>query len=125
VSAKSEQVILLVEDEVPTRRAIHAMLANGGFAVLDAGDAQEALEILSTRPAPVDLLVTDLMLPTMKGLDLAGEAQALQPGLKVLYMTGNDQSVMAASLQASHALLLKPFGPRKLLAAVRKLLTDS
>ncbi len=125
MSLKSEPVILLVEDEAATRRAIRTMLVNGGFRVLDAEDAQQALHILRTGPAAIDLLVTDLMLPRMKGLDLAGEAQVLQPGLKVLYMTGNHNSVMAASLQASRALLLKPFGARKLLTSVRKLLQES
>jgi DNA-binding NtrC family response regulator len=114
--------ILLVDDEAATRLAIYKMLADAGFQVREAADAQEALEILQTNRTAFDLMITDLMLPQMKGLDLAGEAQRLQPDLKVLYITGNDRTVMAASLQASHALLLKPFLKEEIVRVVRKLL---
>ena len=114
--------ILLVDDEAPTRHAIHEMLTDSGFRVRDAGDAQEALAILKKQRTAFDLLITDLMLPQMKGLDLAGEAQRLQPGLKVLYITGHDRSVMAASLQASQALLLKPFTREEIVRVIRQLL---
>ena len=125
MTGKENSLILLVDDDPSARRAISEMLLDAGYRVRDAGDAHAAFEILRGSPEPFDLLVTDLLLPHIQGLDLAGEAQTLQPGLKVLYITGNDSSVMAASLQASRALLVKPFGQRRLVEVVEQLLHRS
>ena len=122
---KNQPAILLVDDEAATRRIITDMLVGSGYRVIEAADAREALKILRANPMLFDLLITDLMMPEMKGLDLAGEAETVQPGLKVLYITGDDRSVMAASLQASSALLLKPFSQQRLVEEIRQLLDHS
>ena len=109
-------VILLVEDDHNLRSIAAEVLKAGGFQVLGAPDADAARELWSEH-GPVDLLLTDVLLPGKNGPDLAIELQGLQPALPVLFMSG---CTAGARLPEDAELLAKPFSMAYLVEAVRK-----
>lgn len=84
-TARGTGTILLVDDHADVRRSVRSALSEGGYRVLEAGDAKGALRLLD---GGVDLLLTDLKLPDMDGKELAAAAAAARPGLKIAFMSG-------------------------------------
>jgi len=109
--------ILLVEDEDSVRLMIRRMLASNGYDVFEARDAEEGLRAAEGRE--FDLLLTDVMLPTVDGPGLARQLLATRPALRVLYITGAAPGLIMASLEP---LIQKPFTPLALLGKVRRVL---
>ncbi|GGM29679.1 hypothetical protein GCM10009425_45260 [Pseudomonas asuensis] len=104
------ETVLLVEDDPAIRELIPEMLEDLGYFTLVAGDGYEGLEILKSHKG-IDLLITDIGLPGLNGRDLAAQALRMYPSLKVLFITGYDQSVtLQKSLHRSGVeLMTKPF----------------
>jgi CheY-like chemotaxis protein len=120
---ESAPAILVVEDDEDIRSLAHDMLSAEGYEVLDAADGTAALMLLSHQP--VDILFTDLVMPGLNGLDLAEQAAARNPGLKILYTSGytHHPSLSATDRQRlGGAFLPKPYRPSDLVARVRGLL---
>ncbi len=118
----SGETILLVEDDATIRRLVQRLLTMLGYRALVASDAQTALEVLSQH-APVDLLFTDVVLPNGRsGADLVVEAQRMQPGLRVLYMSGYTRNALQnnAAVEENPSLLTKPFRKEDLARAVHR-----
>ena len=84
----SGEGVLLVEDETAVREMASRVLQEYGYAVIEASDGREALGLLEQSDGRIRLLVTDVVMPGMNGRELARRAQALSPGLPVLYMSG-------------------------------------
>src|SRR6185437_12266905 len=101
-----DSTVLIVEDESDVRDIAVATLQEMGLDVLEAGDAETALDLLGRRPE-VQLLFTDIMMPGMSGTTLAAEALKRRPALKVLYATGCDSHV--SDERAATELLRKPY----------------
>ena len=80
--------VLLVEDNPTARAALADLLEVLGYTVLAAADGRAALRVLEERTAAVDLVLSDLVLPGMSGVELARTAHALRPGLPLLVVTG-------------------------------------
>jgi len=116
--------ILLVEDETQVLETVKHMLTRQGYTVLAASGREMALEIFHSYPARIDLLLTDVVLRSGNGPDLAVELTALRPGLPVIFMSGYaDHFLLRNALQGSSTVFLqKPFGPRSLQSAVQKLI---
>ena len=115
--------VLLVEDE-PALRDLAALILEGeGYLVLQAGDGGEAITVAERHRGPIDLLLTDVVMPRVSGPELAQRLRALRPGLEVLYMSGyNDRRLMSRGLEeASVNLLAKPFTPDELAEQVAQL----
>ncbi|HXH89431.1 MAG TPA: PAS domain S-box protein [Gaiellaceae bacterium] len=113
--------VLLVEDEDVVRKLVKHMLEQNGFAVIEARDGDEAIEVGSGHA--VDLLITDMVMPKRGGLEVATALRALRPELKVLFMSGYAEGAIApGALGAGSALLEKPFDFATLTAKVRTLL---
>ena len=87
-TARATETILLVEDDPQVRSLTRTMLTRLGYRVLEAESADEALSIASRYEGPLDLLLTDLVMPRMNGTDLARQMQTARPGVRVLYMSG-------------------------------------
>ena len=115
--APSQHTIMVVEDEAAIRQLIVRVLERNGYRTMAAGDALEALEIIE-RDAPVDILLTDLMLPTMTGAELVRAASLKQPHLRSVIMSGYSEE----SVRIEGAFLEKPFTPKELLDKVAELL---
>jgi PAS domain S-box-containing protein len=118
---RGTETVLLVEDEESLRALMERVLRRSGYTVLSAMDGESALRALEESGAPPDLLVTDVVMPRMKGTELAARAREQQPGLRVLYVSGfvGDEEVMAKIRASGIPLLSKPFTPSGLEQAVR------
>jgi len=126
-SWKGSETILLTEDEEPLRKLILSMLSEDGYAVLEAANGSEAIEIARGAPGKIDLLLTDVVMPGMGGLELADQLVALYPEMKVLYMSGYTEFAAPQNkiLQQGRPLLQKPFTRQTLARKVRDVLQDS
>jgi len=118
------EMVLLVEDEEAVRRLARLVLEKRGYAVLEAGSAEDAQSIVAGHAGAIDLLLTDSVMPGMSGPDLAGNLRSTRPELKVLFMSGytDDAIVRHGLLTASEAFLQKPFTPEGLARKVREVL---
>jgi CheY-like chemotaxis protein len=81
-------VILLAEDDVGLQFFVWRLLRDDGFSVLAAGDGIAALEVSRNHPGAIDLLLSDVEMPRMGGLELARSIKAERPGIKVIMMSG-------------------------------------
>lgn len=115
--------VLVVEDDASVRRMVVRALSAAGYAVSDVGTGREALERLAERPAP-RLVLTDLVLPDMRGGQLAAAARAARPGLRIVFMSGYTAGHDASQgIEAgSERFLEKPFTPQALVEKVREAL---
>jgi two-component system, cell cycle sensor histidine kinase and response regulator CckA len=104
-------VVLLVEDERGVRELTREYLEMSGYKVLAAENGHTALELAALHIGPIDLLITDVVMPGINGKELADRVNTIRPGTKVLYMTGyTDQAIVRrGSLAAGAVLLQKPF----------------
>jgi two-component system cell cycle sensor histidine kinase/response regulator CckA len=118
------ETVLLVEDEAPVRRLAHRILEQGGYNVLQAGCAEEALRVFADYGAPIDLLVTDVVMPGVSGPELALRLVDSLPNLKVLFISGytDHAAVRSGRLAPGQAFLQKPFDPELLSRKVRDML---
>ncbi|HVJ18661.1 MAG TPA: PAS domain-containing protein [Polyangiaceae bacterium] len=117
------ETILFVEDEPAVRRIGAKILSNERYRVLDAGGAQEALQLAASYEAPIHLLVTDVVMPGMSGTELARRLLQQRPELSVLYTSGyTEESVAHGALEPKTAFLAKPYVAETLLDEVRRLL---
>jgi PAS domain S-box-containing protein len=119
------ETVLLVEDDDTFRELIAEVLRRAGYAVLVAADPDAALRLAAEQGA-IDLLVSDLAMPRLKGSDLARQLLVGRPGLRVLLMSGyseRDEAVGVAA-ELGGAFLAKPFRLGELLAAARRLLDE-
>ncbi len=125
VLAGGSETILLVEDEASVRALVRRILERFGYSVLAAGSGAEALEIAGRQSKPIDLLVTDLIMPGMAGPDLAAKLTASRPEMRVLFMSGyTDDAVIRDGLLPEKGLFLqKPFTPDGLARKVREALS--
>jgi len=119
--------ILLTEDEQDVREVAREFLESGGYAVIEARDGAEALGFVNKHEGGINLLITDMVMPGMTGLELAARMKEKRPGLRILYMSGYSDRAAAESLQSdpSLRLLTKPFSRWALLRAVHELLKQS
>jgi PAS domain S-box-containing protein len=125
--APGTETILLVEDEPAIRALSRRVLETSGYRVLDSGRGTDALERARAEKEPIDLLLTDLVMPNMGGAELASRLQELHPEIRVLFMSGytDDAVVRSGLLGTGRAFLQKPFTPQNLARKVRELLDAS
>jgi two-component system, cell cycle sensor histidine kinase and response regulator CckA len=113
-----------VEDEVSVRALTRVILENQGYTVLEAEGGDEALEIVRNFAGTINLVLTDVVMPSMGGSTLASRVETLRPGIRVLYMSGytDDAVFRHGHLDAGRAFLQKPFTPETLARKVRETL---
>lgn len=117
------ECILLVEDQVPLRKIAARGLTMEGYRVHEADDGIGALALLATLPRVPDLLVTDVVMPRMGGVELARRIQLQHPGMPVLFITGYDGHALTDHTGPdAAAVLYKPFTVATLCARVRLVL---
>jgi two-component system, cell cycle sensor histidine kinase and response regulator CckA len=118
------ETVLLVEDLDPVRAVLCKILERSGFEVIPADSGAAAIELARTLARPVDVLVTDMVMPGMSGGDLSRELTSLYPDLRVIYMSGHTQDE-ALHLEAETGevdFLQKPFSAAALVETVREVL---
>jgi len=117
--ARGTETVLVVEDEAAVRRLVHRILTGAGYTVRVAENRSQALSVVEDGAGPVDLLLTDVVMPHLSGPDLAGELRIRRPGLKVLYMSGYTERLSVAE---GAAFIGKPFSTESLTRKVREVL---
>jgi CheY-like chemotaxis protein len=126
--ARGNATILLVEDDAPVRDLVERLLRAWSHQVLIASDAADALRVAAVAPSPIDLLLTDLIMPGgTNGVALMRQLRETCPALRVLYMSGYTDSALTsqAALASGQALITKPFTASGLAQAVRAALAPS
>ncbi|MFO0879048.1 MAG: response regulator [Gemmataceae bacterium] len=123
-SPRYTETILVAEDDFSVRTMARFALQAVGYQVLAAGDGEEALREVKKYMGPIHLLFTDAVMPKLGGRDLSELVRPLQPGIKVLFTSGYDDSELTrtAVLQGKVAFLPKPYTPALLLKKVREVL---
>jgi two-component system cell cycle sensor histidine kinase/response regulator CckA len=121
--AETATTILLVEDEPQVRRLLEQFLKRAGYHVLAAPDAQQALELFEQHAATIDVVLTDILMPGLTGVELARALDERRSGLPILFMSGyaHDEGADVESRPGS-AFLPKPFSMPQLTAKLRALL---
>ncbi|HVW07121.1 MAG TPA: ATP-binding protein, partial [Bryobacteraceae bacterium] len=115
------ETILLTEDEAGVRGYVRHVLERHGYRVAEASNGLEAMDVLHSFPGPIDLLLTDVVMPECGGVELAEHFSSVYPGVPVLYMSGyNDRLWMEGDRAVN--FIQKPFASPALLARIRELL---
>jgi len=122
--AGGTETVLVVEDRPELRGLVRDVLTGHGYRVVLARDGVEAVRIARARPAPFDLVLTDLVMPQMNGQELAGLLAGFTPGVRILFMSGYTDTILVQQglLGSRVPFLHKPFTPDGLLAKVREVL---
>jgi CheY-like chemotaxis protein len=121
---EDRKTILVVDDEPEIRKLVSAMVTQSGYHALTADSGDHALTMYRNLNAPIELLITDVVAPGMSGPMLADKLNALQPDLKVLYISGYDNThvVQKYVVERGHVLLPKPFTMEELRNKISQLL---
>jgi PAS domain S-box-containing protein len=121
------RTVLIVEDENAVLVAAVRILNAQGYMVLGRSDPTHALDVLADAATSVDILVTDVVMPRLAGLELARRAQELRPGLPILFISGYAPSLVddRSALPAGSNILQKPFTRRTLLQAIGETFGDA
>jgi len=124
MSARGAETILLVEDDEALRKLIRQTLSERGFTILEAANGPEALQHARQRPGKIDLLLSDVVMPEMSGPQVADGIVALNPKVKVLFMSGYPDFAAKNEelLKDGRRFLQKPYTIADLASAVRKTL---
>ena len=123
-AAPSKAVVFVVEDEAAVRKAVIRILSDRGYGTLEAAGPSSALDVAKLWAGPMDLLLTDIVMPEMSGDELARELRKGRPQLHVVYMTGYSGEIDTAALRIDGAVVQKPFSRDSLLAAVEGALAE-
>jgi hypothetical protein len=121
--------ILIVEDEDLLREGVQEFLEMHDYTVVGAGDGLEALQWL--EETPIDLVITDLVMPKMDGVDFVARLRTTHPDLPVIVVSGSSNAVIARyglkslEIPGANACISKPFKTADLLAKIRELLATS
>jgi two-component system, cell cycle sensor histidine kinase and response regulator CckA len=118
-----KETILVVEDGEAVRNLVCLMLVQNGYRVLEARDGHHALRVCATHCHPIQLVLTDLMMPNMQGADLAERLRRAHPNLRILLMSGyTDEAAVQRLGRGSVAFLPKPFTSVELVEKIRQVL---
>ena len=126
IAPHGSETVLLVEDAQSVRTVIRDYLESGGYSVVDIETAGRALDFARNHMGPIHLLLTDVVMPGISGLELARQTRLARPGIKVLYMSGYvPRTADGNGLKESTSLLQKPFTLEELLQRIRSVLDEA
>lgn len=121
---RGSETVLLVEDDSAVRKITRISLQTHGYKVLEASDGESALRAAEKYPAEIHLLITDVVMPEMGGLQLVDSIRRQRPGLRVLFMSGytDDAVLLHGVSESTGAFIQKPFTPLSLAQKVREVI---
>jgi signal transduction histidine kinase/ActR/RegA family two-component response regulator len=114
------ETILLVEDAEALRVLLRELLKGAGYTVLDAEAPDKALALVESTSTPIDVLLTDMVMPRMSGPDLARRVKAVKPEARVVFMSGYSEQVSGHTIDEGQVFLQKPFTMDALLRTIRQ-----
>jgi CheY-like chemotaxis protein len=118
------ETILLVEDETAVRRLAASVLRRAGYTVIETPGGEEALRAASDHTSPIDLVLSDIVMPGMMGPEVSDALAMSLPGVRVLFMSGYPDTELdrRGAVHRHHPFLQKPFTPESLRRKVREVL---
>ena len=119
------KTVLIVDDDPTQRRLLQAVVEKSGFSVLQAGDGDTALRMVTgTAASPVDVMLLDLVMPGRDGMDVLAELQKSRPELPVIVLTGKGsiEAVVAAMKGGARDFVVKPAAPERIIVSIRNAL---
>ncbi len=121
---EGSETILLVEDDTAVRAVAHRSLRRFGYDVLTAARGEDALQIAEDHDGEIDLLLTDIMMPGMNGVEVASAVSKIRPGIQIFFMSGyaDQDLVRQGLLEPGTHFLQKPFTPQELAERIRQIL---
>jgi PAS domain S-box-containing protein len=124
---EGSETVLLAEDQPSIRRVVREFLESQGYKVLEAEHRVAAFEIAEHYPESIDVLVTDVVMPQLRGTELARLVGRIHPGAVIVFMSGySEEALMENGLLYENASLIqKPFDPRDLAIKIRELLNEA
>lgn len=115
--------VLVVEDDDLVRKLVVRVLSRAGYAAVGVGTGAEAIRLAGSSPVSIDLLLSDVVLPDARGPELYAAARGAQPAMKVVFMSGYpEQMVASADGELAGPFLRKPFSPAELLRLLKELI---
>lgn len=122
-SAQGGNTVLLVDDEESVRAIVTKILSRHGHTVLEAEHGADALRLAAGYEGKIDLLITDMYMPGLRGPEILEKLKLTRPGIPVLFMSGyGDEDVARSGVEPGSSFLRKPFTVQELSEAVRKAL---
>jgi CheY-like chemotaxis protein len=121
--SRGVETVLLVEDAPMIRRLAREIMTRAGYTVIEAGDGEQAAQLAARLPR-IDVLLTDVVMPRLNGIELASQLRTTRPDLRVLFMSGyTDYAIVRNGLLSdSTTYLQKPFTPEELLRKLRNVI---
>jgi CheY-like chemotaxis protein len=122
------RTVLVVDDEAAVVALVRTMLWRAGYNVIEAANGEEALNVAARETGPIDVLLTDVVMPVMNGYELADKMRRARPEVKVLYMSGYRDRVIFEStgVEGGDApLIRKPFTQHSLVSAISERVADA
>jgi DNA-binding NtrC family response regulator len=111
------------DEIVGGRTGSRTVLTQHGYTVLEPGDGREAITVVERSNLPIDLVLTDVVMPNLSGPELGERMSALRPGAKVVYMSGyTDADGASSAIERGAEFIAKPFTPSALIAKLRAVL---
>jgi CheY-like chemotaxis protein len=121
LAAPDSQCALVVEDEAAVRHFAARVLRQDGFRVLEAADGAEAVNLLQGRPEELDIVLSDIVMPRMNGVELMKALSVSHPYVPVVLMSGYaSNELLELGIAAPCSILAKPFSQERLLAEVHR-----
>lgn len=120
----SRATLLLVDDDMAVRTTTAMLLRRSGYHVTEAEGGEQALSILG-HDGSIELLVSDVVMPRMNGIELARAAAALRPGLPIMFVSGYSEQMAGGESIPAARLLRKPFRPAELIDLIEVTLAES
>ena len=120
-TSNTGSTVIVAEDDDYVRELVSKVLSNSGYQVHVVASGDAAIDLADHHPNPIDLLITDVIMPSMNGNDLAAKLQLEQPNLRVLYISGYTDDIRVESLGAVN-FLRKPFSPDELARKVEEVM---
>ncbi len=120
------ETVLVVEDDDEVRETVSISLQHYGYKVIEAKSGIQALELLQFRANAVDVIMTDVLMPKMRGDQFVNEIRGIWPEMKVIFMSGQDENLLAglSEREPAYHFIAKPFSPNALVLKVRTVLDD-
>jgi CheY-like chemotaxis protein len=121
------ETVLVCDDDAAVRQLLVDLLRIRAYEVLEARDGRHAIEIAEAHAGDIELLITDLIMPELGGVELAARLRARHPRMRVLYVSGytDDSQLLSGATEEGTAFLAKPFLPGDLVLAVHGLLLST
>ncbi|MDQ6718456.1 MAG: response regulator [Gemmatimonadota bacterium] len=117
--------VLIVDDEEAIRAIVSRVVTNNGHVVLDAHHGADALRVAAAHDGPIDLVISDMYMPGMRGPEIVEELRRQRPGIRALYMSGyGEEDVVRSGVLPGESFLRKPFNGIQIMVAIASAMGD-